>query len=143
MLALAARRAGGAHPFLVTPEHTATARSVLGQGPLLAPHQAVVLDTDPGRARALIRESLQLSLAQPHYQDNLRRLGFGPDDLARGGSDHLIDSRVAWGDPDTVSKRIREHHDAGADHVAVHVISADPTRIPRAQWRALAEALRG
>jgi probable F420-dependent oxidoreductase len=141
MLGLAARRAVGAHPFLVTPEHTATARGLLGREPLLAPHQAVVLEADPGRARALIRASLSLSLSQPHYQDNLRRLGFGPDDLAGGGSEHLVDSLVAWGDAETVSKRVREHHDAGADHVAVHVVAGGPARLPRAQWRALAAAL--
>jgi probable F420-dependent oxidoreductase len=143
MLRLAARRAAGAHPFLVTPGHTAAARGLLGAGPLLAPHQAVVLDTDPGRARALIRASLALSLTQPHYQGNLRRLGFGPDDLAGGGTDRLVDSLVAWGDEEAVSRRIREHHDAGADHVAVHVVSADPGQLPRAQWRALAAALGG
>jgi probable F420-dependent oxidoreductase len=120
MLGLAARRAIGAHPFLVTPEHTAAARAVLGEGPLLAPHQAVLLETDPGRARELIRAGLALSLSMPHYQGNLRRLGGGPD---------------------AVVKRIREHHAAGADHVAVHVLTADPMRLPRPEWRTLAEML--
>ena len=51
MLELARRRTAGAHPYLVTPEHTAEARRILGPAALLAPEQTVVLETDPERAR--------------------------------------------------------------------------------------------
>jgi len=142
MLALAASRARGAHPFLVTPEHTAAARTALGPGPLLAPHQVVVLDADPDRVRPLVRGALSMTLSMPHYQRNLGALGFGADDLAGGGSDRLVDALVAWGDAEAVAARVRAHHDAGADHVAVHVVSdAAPMTLPRAQWRELAAAL--
>jgi probable F420-dependent oxidoreductase len=143
MLALAARRAAGAHPLLVPPSHTARARQILGPRAVLAPHQAVILETDPGAARATARQALGPSLSMPHYQASFRRLGFSADDLARGGSDHLIDAIIAWGDPGTISKRIREHHDAGADHVAVHVMSPGPGHPPRKLWRRLSDALRG
>jgi probable F420-dependent oxidoreductase len=143
MLALAARRSAGAHPFLVPPGHTAQAREILGPRAVLAPHQAVIFETDPAAARAIAREALGPSLSMPHYQASFRRLGYSADDLAGGGSDHLIDAIIAWGDPGTISKRIREHHDAGADHVAVHVVSPGSGRPPRALWRRLSEALLG
>src|SRR4051812_1130845 len=47
MLELAAMRTDGAHPYFVPVEHTAYARGELGETPLLAPEQAVVLETDP------------------------------------------------------------------------------------------------
>lgn len=143
MLALAARRSAGAHPFLVPPSHTAQARQVLGPRAVLAPHQAVILETDPGAARAIARQALGPSLSMPHYQASFRRLGFGDDDLADGGSDQLIDTVTAWGDPPAIARRIRDHHDAGADHVAVHVVASGPASPPRTQWRQLSEALLG
>ncbi len=143
MLALAAQRSAGAHPFLVSPSHTARARQILGPRAVLAPHQAVILETDPAAARAIARQALAPSLSVPHYQASFLRLGFSADDLAGGGSDHLIDAIVAWGDPGAIATRIREHHDAGADHVAVHVVSPGPGRPPRKPWRRLSEALLG
>ena len=47
MMRLAAERTDGAHPYLVTPEHTAWARETLGPGKILAPEQGVVLHDDP------------------------------------------------------------------------------------------------
>jgi probable F420-dependent oxidoreductase len=140
-LALAGRRAAGAHPYLVTPEHTHAARALLGPGPLLAPEQAVVLETDPARARTLARRHLDYYLRLPNYVRNLRALGFGEEDLAGGGSDRLVDALVARGTPEQVAKRVDEHHDAGADHVAVQVLTADADRPARDEWRALAPAL--
>lgn len=140
VLALAGQRTAGAHPYLTTPEHTSDARAVLGPGPLLAPEQKVVLDTDPERARALARTGIQRYLGLPNYANNLRRLGFTDDDLADGGSDHLVDALVAWGDVDVVADRVRAHRDAGADHVCVQVV-AGHRGLPREQWRELAPAL--
>ncbi|UNO39783.1 LLM class F420-dependent oxidoreductase [Streptomyces sp. MST-110588] len=126
MLELSATRATGAHTYFVTPEHTERAREILGAGPLLAPEQAVLLESDPTTARTLIREHhLGFYLALPNYVNSLRRLGFGDEDFAGGGSDRLVDAIVVWGDVDTVRRRIQEHHDAGADHVAVQPIAAD------------------
>ncbi len=140
MLRLSAERSLGAHPYLVNPEHTRLAREVLGPAPLLAPEQAVVLETDPVRARELARQHLSMYLKAPNYVNNFLRLGFSESDVAGGGSDRLVDAIVAWGDPDTVVARIREHHEAGANHVCVQVITGDPAALPRAEWRTLADA---
>ncbi|KJK55572.1 TIGR03620 family F420-dependent LLM class oxidoreductase [Saccharothrix sp. ST-888] len=123
MLELAATRAQGAHPYFVTPEHTRRAREVLGPGPLLAPEQAVVVDTDPERARATAREYAAVYLALPNYLGNLRELGYSDSDFDSGGSDALIDAVVPWGDPQTLGEHIRAHYRAGADHVAVQPIA--------------------
>jgi probable F420-dependent oxidoreductase len=142
MLALAGERAHGAHPYNVTPEHTAGARKVLGAGPLLAPEQAVVLESDPGEARRIARQHLSTYLGLPNYTNNLHRLGFTDDDFADGGSDRLVDALVAWGDLDTVSARVRAHHDAGADHVAIQVLPrGQRTDMPLDDWRTLAPVL--
>jgi probable F420-dependent oxidoreductase len=141
MLDLARERAGGAHPYFVPLEHTAVAREALGPDKLLAPEQAVVLETDPTTARRIARSHLQIYLGLPNYTNNLRRFGFGDDDLADGGSDRLVDAIVAWGDADTVAARVRAHHDAGADHVCIQVITADPRALPTEEWRELAGAL--
>ncbi len=141
MLALAAERTWGSHTYFVPPEHTAEARERLGADALLAPEQAVVLETDADTARAIARGHMAMYLALPNYVSNLQRLGFTDDDVARGGSDHLVDAIVAWGTVDDVVRRVRAHHDAGADHVCVQVIDADPRALPMRQWRELATAL--
>ncbi|MCZ1007349.1 TIGR03620 family F420-dependent LLM class oxidoreductase [Streptomyces lydicus] len=126
MLELARDRTDGAHPYFVTPEHTARAREILGSGPLLAPEQAVLLESDPATARALAREHhLRPYLQLPNYTGNLRRLGFGDEDFLGGGSDRLVDAIVAWGDADAIRRRVAEHHEAGADHVAVQPVASD------------------
>ncbi|WP_158169965.1 TIGR03620 family F420-dependent LLM class oxidoreductase [Mycolicibacterium smegmatis] len=143
MLALAATRTSGAHTYLVTPEHTAGARKELGAAALLCPQQAVILDTNGERARNAARDYLAGYLAMPNYRNNLARLGFH-DDLDRGGTDRLIDALVPWGDVALIRQRVRDHLDAGADHVAIHVVvpdSGDP--VPREQWRILAPAVVG
>ncbi|HEY2666160.1 MAG TPA: LLM class F420-dependent oxidoreductase [Actinomycetota bacterium] len=142
MLRLAAERSAGAHPYLVTPEHTRRAREILGPEPLLAPEQMVVVETDPRRAREIARATLARYLQLPNYTNNFRRLGFTEEDLAGRGSDALVDGMVAWGTPEQIEARVREHHEAGADHVAVQVLTApDATGPPREQWRLLAPAL--
>ncbi|MFF4880942.1 TIGR03620 family F420-dependent LLM class oxidoreductase [Micromonospora sp. NPDC000668] len=144
MADLAADRTAGWHPFLVTPSYTAAQRERVGAQPLVAPHLAVVLDEDPDRARAAARAGIGMFIGFPAYRANLARLGFTDDDLIPGGSDRLIDALVAWGDLDAVATRIREHLDAGADHVALHVLRPDvPDRpaLPLPQWRDLATLL--
>ncbi|MER2093254.1 MAG: TIGR03620 family F420-dependent LLM class oxidoreductase, partial [Saccharopolyspora rectivirgula] len=140
-LALAGERTKGAHPYLTTPEHTAQAREILGSGPLLAPEQKVVLESDPDRARAIAREGVAFYLELPNYLNNWRRMGYEEADFADGGSDRLIDQLVAWGELDDVVRRINEHHEAGADHVTLQVLNGQPG-LPRQEWRRLAEALR-
>ncbi|MFG3205526.1 LLM class F420-dependent oxidoreductase [Streptomyces sp. NPDC048192] len=141
-LELARDRAAGAVPYLVTAEHTAQAREILGPGPLLAPELKVVLETDPSRARALARETLAMYLALPNYTNNFLRLGFTEDDLANGGSDRLVDAVFAWGDETRIRDRIHTFHEAGADHVALQIVTGgDRNALPREEWRTLASLL--
>jgi probable F420-dependent oxidoreductase len=139
VLALAGQRTAGAHPYLVTPEHTARAREILGSDALLAPEQKVLLETDRDRALRLARETVAMYLQLPNYTNNLLRLGFTEDDVAGQGSDRLIEGLVAWGDVDAIRTRVRAHHEAGADHVAIQVINPEAERLPA--FRALAPAL--
>jgi probable F420-dependent oxidoreductase len=126
MLRLAAERSAGAHPYFVPVEHTRLARDTLGPEPLLAVEQAVVLETEPGRAREIARAHTRRYLALDNYVNNLRRLGWSEADLAAPGSDRLVDAVVAWGDVDAVRARVQEHHAAGADHVCLQVLTAEP-----------------
>ncbi len=125
MLALAAERAAGAHPYLMTPAHTAKAREVLGEGPLLCPEQKVLLETDPVRARDTARKAIAMYLALPNYRNGLLWTGYEEADFDDGGSDRLVDGIVAWGDADALRARIAEHHEAGADHVAIQPVRPD------------------
>jgi probable F420-dependent oxidoreductase len=141
MLQLSAERADGAHPYNTTPKHTAQARELLGAGPLLCPEQAVVLETNPAKARAIARKFLAIYLTLPNYTNNFLRLGFQEADLTNGGSDKLIDAIIAWGDLKTVLNRIQEHHSAGADHVCLQVLTEDPKTFPLREYRELASAI--
>jgi probable F420-dependent oxidoreductase len=125
MLALARDRSAGAHPYLVTPEHSVTARGILGPAPVLAPEQAVVVDTDPAEARRVARGYLATYLTLSNYISNFRRLGFEENDFAGTGSDRLVDAMVAWGEPGTVAMRVQAHLDAGADHVSIQPLGED------------------
>ncbi|GAA1858954.1 LLM class F420-dependent oxidoreductase [Pseudonocardia ailaonensis] len=138
MLALAAVRAAGAHPYHVTPEHTRFAREILGRDPLLAPEQAVVLEKHPARARGLARQHLAVYFGLPNYVRSWRRQGFGDDDLCGGGSDRLVDALVPWGSAAHVGRRVSEHFDAGADHVCVQVIGDADGSVPIREWTELA-----
>ncbi|GAA2074487.1 LLM class F420-dependent oxidoreductase [Pseudolysinimonas kribbensis] len=140
VLRLSAERSAGAHPYLVTPEHTREARGILGAGPLLAPEQRVVLRTDPAEARAIGRPSVVSPyLGLRNYRESLQRLGYTDDDLAGEGSDRLIDDLVVSGDPASIVAGLRRHLDAGADHVAVHVIPG-PGDDPVESYAAIAQA---
>lgn len=140
MLRLSRDRAAGTHPYLVTPEHTAEAREILGEGPLLAPEMKVVLESDPARARAFARDHLAFYLDLPNYTDNFLRLGFTEADFTDGGSDRLVDAVFAWGDDDRLRARIDAFHAAGADHVALQVVDGGPAdTLPRESWRRLAD----
>jgi probable F420-dependent oxidoreductase len=141
VLRLAAERTAGAHPYLVTPEYTRQARTILGTGPLLAPEHKVVLDTDPERARAIGRPRVQNPyLGLVNYTSNLRRLGWSDDDLSGSGSDALIDALVAHGSAGEVAAKLTDHLDAGADHVSIQLLTA-PGTDPLPAYRQLAAAL--
>ena len=140
MLSLSASRAAGAHPYLVTPDHTAAARSTLGEGPLLLPEQTVILCDSADEAREIGTDWLRAYLALPNYANNLLRSGFSEDDLAQV-SDRLFDAIIAWGDEDAIMRRVADHRSAGADHVCVQVLLSDPRAFPREQWRRIAATL--
>jgi probable F420-dependent oxidoreductase len=141
VLRLAAERTAGAHPYLVTPEHTRVAREVLGADAVLAPEHKVVLDTDPGRARALGRSRVEDPyLHLSNYTANLRRLGWSDEDIAAPGSDALIDALVAHGTGAEVATRLDEHLAAGADHVAVQLLTPPEADVLDG-YRQLARAL--
>ncbi|WP_188191863.1 TIGR03620 family F420-dependent LLM class oxidoreductase [Nonomuraea sp. SYSU D8015] len=125
--ALAAERTDGAHPFLQPVEHTEAARGALGPDALLIPHQALVLDTDPVRARGRMRALFGRGGGNTHnpYTANYRRLGYGDADLAGERSDRLVDAVLAWGDRDAVATRLERHLAAGADHVLLHPLTDD------------------
>ncbi|OIJ95680.1 LLM class F420-dependent oxidoreductase [Streptomyces colonosanans] len=143
MVELSRDRAAGSHPYLVTTEHTARAREILGDAPLLAPETKVVLDTDPDSARTKARGSLAIYLGLPNYTNALRQFGFTDDDFTDGGSDRLVDALFAWGDDGRIRERIEAFQAAGADHVALQVVDDQPRdSLPRADWRRLADLLR-
>ncbi|WP_433433237.1 TIGR03620 family F420-dependent LLM class oxidoreductase [Nonomuraea sp. CA-141351] len=124
---LAVDRSDGVHPFLQPVEHTEIARKALGPEPLLIPHQALIIDPEPGSARERMRALLRIGQrnVETPYTASYRRLGYGDDDLRDGRSDRLIDATFAWGDEDAVVRRLRAHRDAGADHVLLHPLTDD------------------
>ncbi len=138
MLGLAARRTAGAHPYLVTPEHTANARAILGSA-LLVPEQTVVLERSAVKVRTFGRQFIATYLRLPNYVNNWRRLGFDDGDFADGGSDRLIDRVLVWGSPGDAANRVREHVAAGADEVALRFLPAEAD--PIAAYRAVRSAL--
>jgi probable F420-dependent oxidoreductase len=142
MLALARDRAAGVHPYFVPAEHVAKAREVVGPDKLVAVELAVVLDSDPSTARETARRHTAVYVNLPNYTNNLRDFGFGDEDFADRGSDRLVDAIVAWGDLDTIARRVSAMREAGADHVCIQVIRRDD-EMPRADWREIAPALVG
>lgn len=125
MLAAAGASSDGAHPYFVTPEHTARAREILGPDPWLAPEQAVLLVKDASEARRIGRQYMATYLGLRNYRENLKTLGFTDADFEHGGSDRLVDALIAWGDGPTLQKRIEAHWAAGADHVCIQPLRPD------------------
>jgi len=130
VLKLSARRSAGAHPYLTTPEHSAQARELMGPDAFLAPEHKVVLTTDAEKARAVGRKALEIYLNLTNYLNSWKRLGFTDEDVAKPGSDRLVDAVVAYGTTDAIAARLKEHLDAGADHVAVQVLTSPDKLVP-------------
>jgi len=130
VLKLSARRSAGAHPYLTTPEHTAKARELIGPDAFLAPEHKVVLTTDADKARAVSRKALDVYLGLTNYLNNFKRLGFTDEDLAKPGSDRFVDAVVAYGTTDAIAARLKQHVDAGADHVPVQVLTSADKLVP-------------
>jgi probable F420-dependent oxidoreductase len=139
MLKLAREKCTGAHPYFVSPEHTAMAREVLGPDKWLCVEQKVILESDPAKARALARPVAGIYLGLPNYRNNWLRMGLTEADLENGGSDKFIDATFAWGTVDQIKARIQAHFDAGASHVCIQPVNTNGT-FGDLHWAAL-EAL--
>jgi probable F420-dependent oxidoreductase len=141
MLELSRDLADGAHPYLVTPQHTAEAREIFGDDPLLAVEQAVAPTTDREEGLRLARSHLSRYLRLPNYRNSWLRQGFREEDLSGDGSERLAERLVAWGSESGIRERISEHLSAGADQVCVQVVTDGPMDGLRERWRSLAPAL--
>jgi probable F420-dependent oxidoreductase len=130
VLKLAAQRSAGAHPYLTTPEHTAQARDLVGNTVFLAPEHKVVLSTNADEARAIGRKAVSFYLDLSNYLNSWKRIGFTDSDVAKPGSDKLIDAVVAHGTAEDIAKRLGEHLEAGADHVAIQVLGGWDKLLP-------------
>ena len=139
-LRLAADRTLGTHPYLVVPDHTREARQLLGPDVAIAPEHKVVVETDADIARSIGRPFVaDPYLKLQNYTNNLRRYGYTDDDINRGGSDRLIDALVLHGTIDAIATGLRAHLDAGADHVAIQVLTAGND--PMSGYQLLAQTL--
>jgi probable F420-dependent oxidoreductase len=121
MLAMAAERSAGTHPYLTIPAQTREHRAALGPDALIAPEQTVVLDGDPASARQVARDFLRMYLGLVNYTSTMQRGGFTEQDVADGGSDALVDAIVVHGDAPVLAAAVQAHLDAGADHVCIQV----------------------
>ncbi|MEO6087410.1 MAG: hypothetical protein ABIQ18_30290 [Umezawaea sp.] len=130
MLALAGERAKGAFPLGMPVVHTVAARKSLGPGKFLGVAMAVVLDPDRDRGREFARSSVAAFL--PNREKSLRALGYAVDHP----DERLVDALVVSGDVERILARAGEHLDAGADHVALHVLAPEG-RKPLLAWREL------
>ena len=131
MLQLSASEARGTHTYFVPPEHTAKARALIGPDAWICAAQAVILETDAGKARGAAREYMKTYVPRlPNYTNNLKALGWKDEDFADGCSDRLVDAIVAWGAEDKIRERIAAHHQAGANHVCILPLRSDGTPLP-------------
>jgi probable F420-dependent oxidoreductase len=130
VLKLSAQRSAGAHPYLTTPQHTGESRNLLGPTVFLAPEHKVVLARDAEASRKIGRDTVDFYLNLSNYLNNWKRLGFTDDDIAKPGSDRLIDAVVAHGTPEDIARQLTEHHEAGADHVAIQVLGGSDALLP-------------
>ncbi len=120
-LEIARDRAAGAVLLLVAPDYTRTARRILGTQAALVVNQMVVVQTDAARAREAARGPLRFLSGVAGDRASFTRMGFTGSDID-ALSDELVDRLVAWGGADTITARVSEHLQAGADHVALTML---------------------
>ena len=130
MTVLGGERTAGVHPYNVTPEHTASARAIIGPDKWLCVEQKVLLVADSGKARGLARQAMAFYLPLVNYRNNWKRLGFTDEDLADGGSNRFVDAMVAWGTETAIRQRIQAHFDAGASHVCIQPLHPEGRGFP-------------
>ncbi len=141
MIELSGALADGAHPYLVTPEHTRRTREILGPAPILCVEQAVALTSDRDEFMKRAHWHLEIYTGLPNYRGSWETQGFSEEDFVRGGSQRLKEAMVAWGDAEQIAARVHEHIAAGADHVMIQALGANGFELPVEQWRALAPTL--
>jgi probable F420-dependent oxidoreductase len=141
MIELSGTLADGAHPYLVTPEHTRRTREILGPEPILCVEQAVALTSDREEFMKRAHWHLEIYTGLPNYRGSWETQGFSEEDFVRGGSQRLKEAMVAWGDAEQIAARVHEHLAAGADHVMIQALGANAFELPVEQWRALAPTL--
>ena len=130
MTALGGERSWGVHPYNVTPEHTASARAIIGPDKWLCVEQKVLLVADASKAREIARQTMAFYLPLPNYRNNWKRLGLTEDDLEGSGSDRFLDAMVAWGTETAIHNRIQAHFDAGASHVCIQPLHPEGQPVP-------------
>lgn len=135
MLALSAELTQGALPYSVTPEHTASARGILGPDRWLCVQQKICLESDAATARQAASNALGRHLQLPNYRNSWLRQGFSEEDLADGGSERFLDAIVSWGSADTIRAHIQAHFDAGANHVCIEPVNPHDAAAP--DWKAM------
>ena len=145
MLGLAATRAAGAFPYLVTVDHVRVARRTLDAAarvagldgrPVLVVSQATILGSGP-EVQAAAGAWTRRYLAQPNYRNNLLRIGIPAAEID-AVADPLVNALVATGDEAALGARVDAMLAAGADHVAVIPLSATGRQADVATARALA-----
>ena len=140
MLDLSFERTLGTHPYFTPPAHTRFARERLGSGALVAPEQAVVIDTgEADAAYEKARTYADMYLKLTNYTSNLKKFGYTDEAIAEGGSKALIDELVPQGSGEQVAVAVRAHLEAGANHVCVQTVGAPG--VPTREWTELAAAL--
>ena len=146
LLKIAAKRADGAFLFLQSLDTVRKAREILGPGKQLHAVVRCVLDPDPQSARDLARRACAFYISLPAYHAAWERAGFEESDWATGGSDRLIDAICAWGDVDTLKRKLDDFVAAGATHLVLYPCNPGETYVPESayskQWHwELLEAL--
>ncbi|MGD6747894.1 LLM class F420-dependent oxidoreductase [Streptomyces sp. BH106] len=141
MIELSGKSADGAHPYLVTPEQTASTREQLGPDKWVVSEQGVALTTDRETGLRRAHQHLHMYSQLPNYRNSWLRQGFDESDVVIGGSDKLAEAMVAMGDAETVAARVQAQLDAGADQVVIQVLGDDPSDDPLPALRELAPAL--
>src|SRR5260370_37370313 len=85
MLALSATEADGTHTYFVPPEHTAKIRAQIGPKAMICAAQAVILASDPTKARNAAREyTTTYHPRLPNYTNNLKALGWADNEFENG-----------------------------------------------------------
>ncbi|MEB3369508.1 LLM class F420-dependent oxidoreductase [Saccharopolyspora mangrovi] len=141
MIELSGTAGDGAHPYLITPEQTATTRELLGPDKWVVSEQAVALTTDREVGLRRAHQHLHMYSQLPNYRNSWLRQGFDESDLVVDGSDKLAERLVAIGDAESIAAHVRRHLDAGADHVVIQVLGDGLSDDPLPALREIAPAL--